>query len=109
MVTNEEIDADHVSQPVGPSVKVEDEAQCCVGHLKVARWLKSVFFYGKISITLLELDLPPPHHSLAHYTQQFPFPLQPDEVNVTTQSQGFSMEPGALLRRGGGYISMKER
>ena len=45
MVTNKDIDADHVSQPVGPSVKVEDEAQCCVGHLKVARWLKSVFLF----------------------------------------------------------------
>ena len=27
------VTTDHVSQPVGPSVKVEDETQCCVGHL----------------------------------------------------------------------------
>ena len=38
LVTNED-DTDHVGQPVGPSVKVEDKTQCCVSHLKVAMWL----------------------------------------------------------------------
>ena len=38
-VTSEEVDTDHVGQPVGPSVKVEDQTQCCVGHLKVEMWL----------------------------------------------------------------------
>ena len=37
LVTNDD-DTNHVGQPVGPSVKVEDKTQCCVGHLKVVIW-----------------------------------------------------------------------
>ena len=83
-VTSEEVDTDHVGQPVGPSVKVEDQTQCCVGHLKVAMWL-SLGFLEVLNTWhhFLEFDPPPPHHSLARYTQQYPFPRQPGGFNVT--------------------------
>ena len=86
-VTSEEVDTDHVGQPVGPSVKVEDQTQCCVGHLKVATWLRLDFL--KVMLGIIFLNLTHLLHTIAwhvtHSNTHFPGSL----VDSMSRSQGF--------------------